>query len=82
MKKFIVDDGVWKILPDMNIGVLILENVDENIKMNDEQSKEIEEFIYTHPKVKDVQVIGVPDAQYGEDHVQFAPDAQLLGQQD
>ncbi len=27
--------------------------------------KEIEEFIYTHPKVKDVQVIGVPDEQYG-----------------
>lgn len=29
--------------------------------------KEIEEFIYTHPKVKDVQVIGVPDKQYGEE---------------
>ncbi len=29
--------------------------------------KEIEEFIYTHPKVKDVQVVGVPDAQYGEE---------------
>jgi fatty-acyl-CoA synthase len=28
--------------------------------------KEIEEFIYTHPKVKDVQVIGVPDAALGE----------------
>ena len=28
--------------------------------------KEIEEFIYTHPKVSDVQVIGVPDEQYGE----------------
>ncbi len=27
--------------------------------------KEIEEFIYTHPKVSDVQVIGVPDEQYG-----------------
>ncbi len=29
--------------------------------------KEIEEFIYTHSKVKDVQVIGVPDVQYGEE---------------
>ncbi|HQD39683.1 MAG: AMP-binding protein [Firmicutes bacterium] len=29
--------------------------------------KEIEDFIYTHPSVKDVQVIGVPDEQYGEE---------------
>ena len=29
--------------------------------------KEIEEFLYTHPKVKDVQVIGVPDKDYGEE---------------
>ena len=29
--------------------------------------KEIEEFIYTNPKVQDVQVIGVPDEQYGEE---------------
>lgn len=29
--------------------------------------KEIEEFIYTNPKVSDVQVIGVPDEQYGEE---------------
>ena len=29
--------------------------------------REIEEFIYTHPKVRDVQVIGVPDEQYGEE---------------
>ncbi|MCL2054118.1 MAG: AMP-binding protein [Oscillospiraceae bacterium] len=28
--------------------------------------KEIEDFIYTHEKVSDVQVIGVPDEQYGE----------------
>lgn len=29
--------------------------------------KEIEDFIYTHPEVSDVQVIGVPDKQYGEE---------------
>lgn len=29
--------------------------------------KEIEEFLYHHPKVKDVQVIGVPSKQYGEE---------------
>ena len=29
--------------------------------------KEIEEFIYTYDKVKDVQVIGVPDEQLGEE---------------
>ena len=29
--------------------------------------KEIEEFIYTHEAVKDVQVIGIPDEQYGEE---------------
>lgn len=29
--------------------------------------KEIEEFLYTHPKISDVQVIGVPSEQYGEE---------------
>lgn len=29
--------------------------------------KEIEDFIYTHPKVSDVQVIGVPSKAYGEE---------------
>lgn len=28
--------------------------------------REIEEFLYTHPKVADVQVIGLPDAKLGE----------------
>jgi fatty-acyl-CoA synthase len=29
--------------------------------------REIEEFLYTHPDIVDVQVIGVPDVRYGEE---------------
>jgi fatty-acyl-CoA synthase len=29
--------------------------------------REIEEFLYRHPKIQDVQVIGVPDRRYGEE---------------
>jgi fatty-acyl-CoA synthase len=29
--------------------------------------REVEEFLYTHPDIVDVQVIGVPDAKYGEE---------------
>jgi fatty-acyl-CoA synthase len=29
--------------------------------------REIEEFLYTHPEIEDVQVIGVPDERYGEE---------------
>jgi fatty-acyl-CoA synthase len=29
--------------------------------------REIEEFLYRHPKVQDVQVVGVPDPRYGEE---------------
>jgi fatty-acyl-CoA synthase len=29
--------------------------------------REIEEFLYGHPDIQDVQVVGVPDAKYGEE---------------
>ncbi len=29
--------------------------------------REIEEFLYTHPDIEDVQVVGVPDDKYGEE---------------
>lgn len=29
--------------------------------------REVEEFFHTHPKIRDVQIIGVPDQRYGEE---------------
>ena len=40
--------------------------------------REVEEFLYTHPDIEDVQVIGVPDERYGEElmaWVKLRPDA-------
>ncbi|MDL2268974.1 AMP-binding protein, partial [Desulfosarcina sp. OttesenSCG-928-A07] len=33
--------------------------------------REIEEFLYTHPKIRDVQVVGVPSEKYGEEVVAY-----------
>ncbi len=29
--------------------------------------REVEEYLYTHPKIEDVQVVGIPDQRYGEE---------------
>jgi len=42
--------------------------------------REIEEFLYTHPAIEDVQVIGIPDERYGEElcaWVKLRPGAEL-----
>ena len=33
--------------------------------------REIEEFLYKHPKILDIQVVGVPDEKYGEEVIAF-----------
>lgn len=64
------EDGYYKItgrLKDMII------RGGENI-----YPREIEEFLYTHPQIADVQVIGVPDERFGEEvmaWVMLRPDA-------
>jgi len=47
--------------------------------------KEIEEFLYTHPAVSEVQVTGVPDKKYGEEliaWVKLHPDADEVTDED
>jgi fatty-acyl-CoA synthase len=42
--------------------------------------REVEEFLYAHPAIEDVQVIGVPDARYGEElcaWIKLRPAAEL-----
>ncbi len=46
--------------------------------------REVEEFLYSHPAIEDVQVIGVPDAKYGEElcaWVKPRPGAELTAEE-
>ena len=47
--------------------------------------KEIEEFLYTHPAIEEVQVTGIPDEKYGEEliaWVKLRPDADPVTAED
>jgi len=46
--------------------------------------REVEEFLYSHPAIEDVQVIGVPDVKYGEElcaWVRLRPGSELTEEQ-
>jgi fatty-acyl-CoA synthase len=46
--------------------------------------REIEEYLYRHPKIQDVQVFGVPDAHYGEEicaYIKLRPGVQASGEE-
>jgi fatty-acyl-CoA synthase len=46
--------------------------------------REIEEFLYGHPMIRDVQVIGVPDTKYGEEIMAWVilePGAEVTGEE-
>jgi fatty-acyl-CoA synthase len=57
------DEGFCKIVGRSNDMVI---RGGENI-----YPREVEEFLYRHPKVLDVQCVGVPDAKYGEELCAF-----------
>jgi fatty-acyl-CoA synthase len=46
--------------------------------------REIEEYLYRHPKIQDVQVFGVPDSHYGEEicaYIKLRPGVQASGEE-
>jgi fatty-acyl-CoA synthase len=46
--------------------------------------REVEEFLYSHPAIEDVQVVGVPDVKYGEElcaWVKLRPGQELTAEQ-
>ena len=68
-----IDDGRWMHTGDLAVMdedgyVNIVGRVKDMIIRGGENvyPREIEEFLYQHPAIQDVQVIGVPDERYGE----------------
>ncbi|QDY90308.1 AMP-binding protein [Arthrobacter sp. UKPF54-2] len=69
-----IDDEGWMHTGDLarmdEDGYLVIEGRIKDMVIRGGENiypREIEEFLYTHPDIQDVQVIGVPDASYGEE---------------
>jgi fatty-acyl-CoA synthase len=69
-----IDAGRWMHTGDLAVMrddgyVMIVGRIKDMIIRGGENvyPREIEEFLYTHPAISDVQVIGVPDPKYGEE---------------
>ena len=68
-----IDDAGWMHTGDLAVMdeqgyVAIVGRIKDMIIRGGENiyPREIEDFLYTHPAISDVQVIGVPDEKYGE----------------
>ncbi|MFE4227381.1 AMP-binding protein [Arthrobacter sp. NPDC056886] len=69
-----IDAGGWMHTGDLarmdDAGYIVIEGRIKDMVIRGGENvypREIEEFLYTHPDIQDVQVIGVPDAKYGEE---------------
>ncbi len=69
-----VEDGAWMHTGDLAVMredtyINIVGRIKDMVIRGGENvyPREIEEFLYTHPDIADVQVIGVPDPRYGEE---------------
>jgi len=84
-----IDDGRWMHTGDLATMdekgyVKIVGRIKDMVLRGGENvfPREVEEFLYTMPGVSDVQVIGVPDAKYGEElmaWVKLRPGVSLSG---
>jgi fatty-acyl-CoA synthase len=86
-----IDDGRWMHTGDLATlddqgYVKIVGRIKDMVLRGGENifPREVEEFLYTIPGVSDVQVVGVPDAKYGEElmaWVKLRPGTQLTGEE-
>jgi fatty-acyl-CoA synthase len=86
----VIDDARWMHTGDLAVmdeaGYLnIVGRIKDMIIRGGENvyPREVEEFLYSHPAIEDVQVIGVPDDRYGEElcaWVKLRPGQQLSEQ--